>query len=305
MERAEQWIKNRAVHLPSLDPRAPHADLRPLQDGLRDATVVGLGASSRGTHELAAVAHRMLRFLVEELGFRSLSLEGDDAASAELDAYVRTGRGDPREVLAGARPFLRTEEVLDAVRWIRGRNEQHPDDPVRLALAEEAVGPGQDLADIERGLAENTIRWRERTGHKIVYWGGLAHLVNGAARTVSPGTLTHRNAGSYLRERFGAGYVPVGLTFRSGSPWYEVPAPPADFAETLLATGPDAYVLDLRADAPDDVRAWLDAPTRTRLIGPHYDPADDAAYSLSGGSLAEWLDLVVHVREVSAARPLR
>ncbi|WP_223839595.1 erythromycin esterase family protein [Saccharopolyspora pogona] len=111
--------------------------------------------------------------------------------------------------------------------------------------------------------------------------------------------------GSYLRERFGAGYVPVGLTFRSGSPWHELPAPPADFAETVLATGPDAYVLDLRADAPEDVRTWLDAPTRTRLIGPHYDPDDDAAYNLSGGSLAEWLDLVVHVREVSAARLLR
>ncbi|MEV0699108.1 erythromycin esterase family protein [Saccharopolyspora sp. NPDC050389] len=304
MEREEQWINSQALRLTSLDPCAPHEDLRPFQDRLRGATVVGLGMSSRGTHELATIAHRMLRFLVEELGFRSLSLEGDDAASAELDAYVRTGRGDPREVLAGARSFLRTEEILDAVRWIRSRNERHPDDQVRLALADETVGPGQDLADIERGLAENTIRWHERTRHKIVYWGGLAHLVNGAARTVSPGALSHRNAGSYLRERFGAGYVPVALTFRDGSPWYEVPAPPVDFAETVLAAGPDAYVLDLHADAPADVRAWLDAPTRTRLIGPHYDPADDASYNLSGGSLAEWLDLVVHVREVSAARLL-
>ncbi|MGW5644036.1 erythromycin esterase family protein [Saccharopolyspora sp. NPDC003752] len=302
MERAEQWINSRAVRLTSLDPRAPHEDLHPLRDRLRDATVVALGASSRGTHELAAVAHRLLRFLVEELGFRTLLLEGDDVASAELDAYVRTGRGDPREVLAGARSFLRTEEVLDAVRWIRSHNERHPDDQVRFALADQAVGPGPDLSYIERGLAENTIRWHERTGHKIVYWGGLAHLVNGAARTVSPGALTHRNAGSYLRERFGAGYVPVGLTFQRG---HEVPAPPADFAEAVLAAGPDAYVLDLRADAPADVRAWLDAPTRTRLIGPHYDPADDASYHLSGGSLAEWLDLVVHVREVGAARLLR
>ncbi|MEV5541754.1 erythromycin esterase family protein [Saccharopolyspora shandongensis] len=302
MERAEQWINSQAVRLASLDPGAPHEDLRPLRDRLRDARVVALGASSRGTHELAAVAHRLLRFLVAELGFRSLLLEGDDAASAELDAYVRTGRGDPREVLTGARPFLRTEEVLDAVRWIRSRNERHPGDQVRFALADPDVEPGQELAGIERGLAENTIRWHERTGHKIVYWGGLAHLVNGAARTVSPGALTHRNAGSYLRERFGAGYVPVGLTFHEG---HEVPASPADFAEAVLAAGPAAYVLDLHADAPADVRAWLDAPTRTRLIGPDYDPADDASYHLSGGSLAEWLDLVVHVRDVGAARLLR
>ncbi|MGP4021284.1 erythromycin esterase family protein [Saccharopolyspora sp. 5N708] len=299
---ATQWIKDRALALTATD---GYGDLLPLRDRLRDATVVALGDSSRGARELSVVAQRMLRFLVVELGFRSLALEGDDAASVLLDEYVRTGRGDPREVLTGARSFLRTEEVLGAVEWIRGYDEQHPDDPVRLVLADEAVVPGQDLADIERGLAENTIRWQERTGHKIVYWGGLAHTVNGAARSISPGALTSRNGGSYLREHFGAGYLPIGLTFHSGSPLREVPAPPADFVEAVLATGPDAYVLDLHADAPADVRAWLETPTRTRLIGPHYDPAHDADYNISGGSLRDWLDLVVHVRDVTPVRLLR
>ncbi|MCI2424149.1 erythromycin esterase family protein [Saccharopolyspora sp. K220] len=296
---ATRWIKDRAIPLTAVD---GYDDLVPLRDRLRDATVVALGASSRGAHELAVVASRLMRFLVVELGFRSLALEGDEVASSQLDEYARTGRGDPRELLADARPFLRTEEVLDAVEWIRAHNEQHPADQVRLAHADEAVVPGRDLADIERGLATNTIRWHERTGHKIVYWGGLAHTVNGAARTISPGVVASRNGGSYLREHFGAGYVSIGLTFHSGSPLHEVPAPPADFAEAVLATGPDAYVLDLHADAPADVRAWLEAPTRTRLIGPHYDPANDADHNLSGASLRDWFDLVVHIREVTSVR---
>ena len=41
--------------------------------------------------ELSAIQHRALRFLVEELGFRSLALEGDDAKSIQLDEYVRDG----------------------------------------------------------------------------------------------------------------------------------------------------------------------------------------------------------------------
>lgn len=36
-----------------------------------------------------------MQFLIEEHGFRSLALEGDEAASTDLDTYVRTGDGDP------------------------------------------------------------------------------------------------------------------------------------------------------------------------------------------------------------------
>jgi erythromycin esterase len=106
---------------------------------------------------------------------------------------------------------------------------------------------------IERRLAEDTIWWHEHTGDKIVYWGGMAHMANAATRSVSPPSppLTHRNAGSYLRERFGPGYLSIGLTFHHGSLPYRVPAPPADFAEAPLgAAGLEAFFLDLRAEGP-------------------------------------------------------
>ncbi len=38
--------------------------------------------------------------------------------------------------------------------------------------------------------------------------------------------------------------------------------------------------------------------------GPVYDPADDAAHHLSGGSPAEWFDVIVHNHEVTPAHPL-
>ncbi|WP_158883163.1 erythromycin esterase family protein [Amycolatopsis anabasis] len=298
------WIGEHATPL-TLDPAAPPDDLHPLRDRVRDATVVALAASVRTSHELSVLAHRMLRFLVEDQGFRSLALEGDDDLSVRLDEHVTTGEGDPRDLLARARSFYRTAEILDVVRWIRAYNAGHPADPVRFALADRpARGPANPLAEIERGLAENTIRWHERTGHKIVYWGGIAHVAHGPARNVGPG-LTHRNAGSYLRERFGAGFVPIGLTFHHGELPYPVPAPPEDFADAVLgAAGLDAYLLDLRADAPEPVRAWFDAPAKTRLIGPTFDAAHNADYRLSGGSLAEWFACLAHVREVTPVRLL-
>jgi erythromycin esterase len=42
-----------------------------------NAEVVGLGESTHAAHEQFAVMHRIVRFLVEEMGFRCVALEED------------------------------------------------------------------------------------------------------------------------------------------------------------------------------------------------------------------------------------
>jgi erythromycin esterase len=396
-ETVTRWINEQALPLTTLDPQASLTDLEPLHEMVRDATVVGLGGATRGAHELSAIKHRVLRFLIEELGFRSLALEADWTKGVQLDEYVRTGNGDPEALLADARPFWRTEEFLDVVRWMRSYNQQHSADPLRIvgmditgvrALAYDAVAEyvrraapdrlaeiethyevlrpsngidehtewyrsqpdkqpfidharlAHDLVDsvpahdshalalqhasavvgfyeyhaldslgyVEPRLAENAIWWHEYTGDTIVYWGGMAHTANGTPRTVSSPPsppATHRNAGSYLRDHFGESYASIGLTFDHGSVPYPVPAPSPAFADAVLGSvGLDTYLLDLHAKQSDSVQAWLNSPTKTRLIGPHYDSADDAAYHMSGGSLAEWFDVIIHSQEATPIRLL-
>ena len=99
-ETVIRWIRDQAHPLTTLDPRAPLTDLQPLRHMVHRARVVSLGVAHRGAHELCAIQHRILRFLVEQLGFRSLALEGDEAKSLQLDEYVRTGVGDPGSLLA-------------------------------------------------------------------------------------------------------------------------------------------------------------------------------------------------------------
>ncbi|WP_406168313.1 erythromycin esterase family protein [Streptomyces sp. NBC_00996] len=293
-----QWIRDRA--------RPTH--LLPLADLVGDAQVVALGASSRQSHELATASYGVIRQLVEELGFRSVALEGDDPSRLGLDEYLRTGEGDARALLAEARPFLRTEEILGTVLWMRAYNRGHPDDQVRFAGT--ALRPlrkpsGLDgLAEIELGMAEDMIEWHARTGDRIVYWGGMAHTAKGDPRTISPSATptTHRNAGGHLREHFGAGFVSIGQMFQHGKVPYPVPAPPPEFAEAVLGSvGLPAYLLDLRGEAPEPVRNWLSAPARTRLIGPAFDAAANADHYMAGGSLGEWFDAIIHVREVTPA----
>ncbi|MEV0321694.1 erythromycin esterase family protein [Streptomyces sp. NPDC050658] len=300
------WLTQHAHPVDVLDPEAPTDDLSPLDELVRNAEIVALGVSSRATRELSVAQHRLVRRLVEEHGFRSLLLEGDDPARLGLDAYVLTGAGDPAALLSGARSFWRTEEILGTLRWLRARNARHPDDPVRLAVPPSgAAVPATGLAEIERGLARDAIRWREQAKAPggTVYWGGTAHTAVGDPRTVSdPGRQTHRNAGGQLREHFGPAYVSVGLSFHHGG---QHPDPAPEFAESALGrAGLPAYLLDLRAPRPADVDAWFRTPTRTRLVGPGHDPRDDAAHHLSGGSLSDFFDAFVHVREVTGARVL-
>ncbi|MFD4240584.1 erythromycin esterase family protein [Streptomyces sp. NPDC058525] len=310
-ETVIEWIRQHAHRLTTFDSEAPLTDLLPVADIVGDAQVVAIGAATRQAHELSTLSHRLVRLLVEELGFRSLALEGDDASRVGLDEYIRTGTGDPQVMLSGARSFWQTDEILDVVRWMRDFNRRHPDDPVRFAGTDRSSparnSPIDGLADIERSLAEGAIRWHEVTSDRIVYWGGIAHTVNGNPRTVSPSSspMTHRNAGSYLREHFGAGYVSIGLTFHHGKARYDIPPPPEEFADAVLgAAGLDAYLLDLRTDGPPPVRTWLETPTKTRMIGPHYARTDNAAYHLAGGSLADWFDAILHTQEVTPVRAL-
>jgi erythromycin esterase len=278
----------------SLDRDAPLDDLEPLTDRVRDAKVVALGSAVRHSHELLTLTQRVMRWLVDRHGFRALSLEGDEAASLDLDAYVRAGEGDPRAILARARPFWRFGEILDAVRWIRSHNERRPDDLVRVVhpadAPREATHQLASGEDVERRLADALIAWHERTGQRVVHWGGLAHTANGRANG--------ENAGSYLRSRFGPDYVSIALTFHHVSAPTPEHVAPADCIEALLgAVDLQAYMLDLRGPWPEPVRGWLDAPAKARLIGP-------GVHELRGDSLRTWFDVIIHSRRVTPAGAL-
>lgn len=127
-----QWIEQRATALSTTDPNASSSELEPLRAVVGDASVVGLGESTHGSHEQFEIKHRMIGFLVEEMDFRTVAFEADFASGVMIDRYVLSGEGDPRQLVAQlSSPFWATEEILDLVEWMRDYNETH-DDPVRF-----------------------------------------------------------------------------------------------------------------------------------------------------------------------------
>jgi erythromycin esterase len=122
------WIDRTAHPLASLDPVASLGDLGALRTIAGRATVVGLGESTHGSREQFRVKHRIARFLVERLGFRTIGLEHDFAQGTLIDRYVTTGEGDPRALVQDMSfPFWICQEMLDLVRWMRAYNQTHRD----------------------------------------------------------------------------------------------------------------------------------------------------------------------------------
>lgn len=399
------WIDHNATPL-STSPD-DHADLAPLRDALAGAEIVGIGGSTYGAHEQFTMTHRLVRYLVTELGFRTVATEEDWDVALALDHYVRTGEGDLDALMKESGVPWRVREMRDAVEWIRDYNTTH-DEPVRFvgvgvidtraavydavcdyvaahapdrlpelrAHLEEIRPRGDDhvrrfitqVTDkqgyvdharaaqrlVERlphevgdaayelalhhvrqivafyehyafhlvddgyrdeRMAETLLWWRARTGHRIAYWSTHAHSARADELTVSVpprGEWVLRSTGAHLRDALGARYVSIGLTCDEGtvnSAWalpptfssqpLVVPPAPADFSERpLCAHQREQYLLDLRTDDPAP-RPWLDAAAKTRIIGSIYDPALASGYYMTGGSLAEWFDLVVHQRRVT------
>lgn len=369
-----EWIKNHAHQLSTIDPRVPLMDLSKFASMFRDKKVVSFGESTRGvrsSHQMHLIKHRFLRFLVEDLGFRSLALEIDWTKGIQVNEYLRTGVGNLRALLSNIWEPLQTEEFFDAIQWMRSYNKQHPNDTIQvfggysqsvptkaydlvidyvrstapeqldeleahyavlrssqkekqvlINQAKLAYALVSDLPNgknhsialqyarfiwgfyeqidlderyIDQRFASNLILWHRHTGHKIVYWGGSAHVTN---NHIIPNR--GYSAGSHIRKFFGSDYSSICLTFHHGSGLEPISPPSSEFAEDILSqANMNAFLLDLHIEKPESVQSWLNTPTKVRAIGPYYDPKKDPTHL--NGLLSDWFDVIIHVKEITPA----
>ncbi|HYK01869.1 MAG TPA: erythromycin esterase family protein [Thermoanaerobaculia bacterium] len=122
----ERWLLANAPALLSTDLVPYSHDLEPLRPLAGNRTIVALGDATHGSHELYTVKLRAIDFLVRELNFDVVALEGPFPTLNRIDAYVQGGAGDPRALLADLKhaiyPFWNSEELLAVIEWLRAYN---------------------------------------------------------------------------------------------------------------------------------------------------------------------------------------
>ena len=120
-------IQDQIVPIDASDPLSDLSDLEPLRHTFGNATVIALGEVTHGTKEFFELKHRLVRFLVEELGLRVFALEASFSEAFAVDAYVFRGKGDPKEALNGLQFWTKnTKEVLGLITWLREFNAARP-----------------------------------------------------------------------------------------------------------------------------------------------------------------------------------
>ncbi|MFI1865795.1 erythromycin esterase family protein [Streptomyces jumonjinensis] len=119
----------KAAHpLRSTEPGKKTGDLRALGAMIGDATVVGLGEATHGSHEFFTMKERVFRYLVEEKGFTTFALELGWSAGLRIDEYLQTGKGDARQIAKETltnSPWER-EEFVSLIEWMRDYNRRNP-----------------------------------------------------------------------------------------------------------------------------------------------------------------------------------
>lgn len=116
------WIRHNAAVLKTVDPAAPLDDLAPLRRSIGDAEIVGLGEPVHGAAEEETLKLRILRLLVERMGFRSIAWEEDWTTGLQINKYIRTGQGNLGALMRQMSPQWQSRQVAAAVRWLRDYN---------------------------------------------------------------------------------------------------------------------------------------------------------------------------------------
>ena len=125
------WLRKKAIPFDTTDLNSGFKDLMPLKELIGDARIVALGEATHGTHEFFQMKHRLLRFLVEEMGFNTFAIEANWPEANRVNNYVQTGQGDPEELLRGLYFWTwNTQEVLDMILWMRAHNKNPGNAPL-------------------------------------------------------------------------------------------------------------------------------------------------------------------------------
>ena len=117
------WIREHAIPFRTVEAGGSFDDLTPLKKTVGNARIVALGEQTHGTREFFKMKHRLLEFLVSEMGYSIFAIEANMPEAYRLNEYVLTGKGDPAALLEGMYFWTwDTQEVLDMIEWMRAYN---------------------------------------------------------------------------------------------------------------------------------------------------------------------------------------
>ena len=117
------WLKENAQPLNTIEAGNGYNDLSAYEEILKEVSVVGLGESTHGTSEFFKLKHRMIEFLVSEMGFTHFVIESSSSAAPIINDYILNGKGDVYKALTAQNYILwDMKEFVTLLEWMKNYN---------------------------------------------------------------------------------------------------------------------------------------------------------------------------------------
>ena len=124
------WLAANAIFFTASESNGDVSDLAPIGALIGDATLVGLGDGTHGTHEYFVTKRRIVEYLVRNKDFDEVDFEGEYPAFAQIDAYINGAPGDAKQLVFSPLDayyfFWEMQELVDVVEWMRDYNLHRP-----------------------------------------------------------------------------------------------------------------------------------------------------------------------------------
>ncbi len=116
--------------LSGLTTSLPTSDLEPLREIVGNAQFVALGESTHTSAGYYQAKARLVRFMVEKMGYRVLAWETPWLQAKEVSQYVASCTGKVETAMAGMFRVWQDANVRDLLKWLCEYNRANPSDPV-------------------------------------------------------------------------------------------------------------------------------------------------------------------------------
>ncbi len=136
------WLKLNSISLDVENIDINQAAFNTLREHIGEARAVDLGNPYLGIHESVQIQKEILEHLITQMGFDTLIFDIHWVNGLALDKYIRTGQGDPAQILAAfSDPRWQSIEMLELVEWLRGHNANPDDAPMVRAYGVRIPNP--------------------------------------------------------------------------------------------------------------------------------------------------------------------
>lgn len=125
MDSSQERKNSEAMYSPifGVEPTSNNSDLGMIKEIIGSSSVVALGEGTHGTSEFFRMKHRVIKYLVSELGFSIFCIEANMPSCEKLNQFILHGKGVLTELLAELRCyFWNKQEVYNMLQWMREYN---------------------------------------------------------------------------------------------------------------------------------------------------------------------------------------